>query len=91
MHQRSFLWPVPFLGFVASQYFPPTPEGLSKLQSKFHPGVAIFFKESGLCETTDGVKSYSGYVHLPPDFLDRESQNYPINTSGKRAIDAAIY
>lgn len=37
-------------------------------------------KKPGLCETTEGVKSYSGYVHLPPDFLDGESQSYPINT-----------
>lgn len=38
----------------------------------------------GLCETTPGVKSYAGYVHLPPNFLDDmsevDAQNYPINT-----------
>jgi len=39
--------------------------------------------QPGICETTPGVKSYSGYVHLPPGFLDDgggEVQNYPINT-----------
>lgn len=45
MHQRGSLWPVCFAGLVASQYFPSIPEGLSKLQSKFHPGVTISFKE----------------------------------------------
>ena len=45
MHQRGLLWPVYLAGLVASQYFPPAPEGLSKLQSKFHPGVTISFKE----------------------------------------------
>ena len=35
-------------GLVASQYFPPNPKGLSKLQSKFHSGVAISFKEVSL-------------------------------------------
>lgn len=38
-----------------------------------------------ICETTPGVKSYSGYVHLPPGTLDDgtsggEKQDYPINT-----------
>lgn len=36
----------------------------------------------GICETTAGVKSYSGYVRLPPGFLDDENgedQDYPIN------------
>ncbi|KFY93110.1 hypothetical protein V498_04554 [Pseudogymnoascus sp. VKM F-4517 (FW-2822)] len=36
-----------------------------------------------ICETTPGVKSYSGYVHLPPGLLSDisgENQDYPINT-----------
>lgn len=87
--------------------FPPKPQGVTHLQSKFHENVTISFKEvsrmifdhpftaklglsltcvlqPGLCETTPGVKSYAGYVHLPPSFLDDgsgvESQEYPINT-----------
>lgn len=39
--------------------------------------------QPGICETTPGVKSYSGYVHLPAGFLDDGSgqiQNYPVNT-----------
>ena len=40
-------------------------------------------KQPGICETLDGVRSYSGYVHLPPNSLTEpnEEQNYPINTS----------
>ena len=36
----------------------------------------------GICETTPGVKSYAGYVHLPPGTLDEYGtlQNYSINT-----------
>jgi len=84
---------------VAAQ-FPPKPEGLTVIKSKFHENVTISFKEvsmappqhnahkltmpqPGICETTPGVKSYSGYVHLPPGFLDDgsgEVQDYPINT-----------
>ncbi|KNG80423.1 carboxypeptidase S1 [Aspergillus nomiae NRRL 13137] len=45
-------------------------------------GVKISYKEPGICETTPGVKSYSGYVHLPPGTLNDVSldQDYPINT-----------
>ncbi|KAI1499275.1 serine carboxypeptidase [Biscogniauxia marginata] len=71
------------LGLTCAQ-FPPTPEGVTLLKSKFHENVTISYKEPGICETTPGVRSYSGYVHLPPGFLDDgpggESQNYPINT-----------
>ncbi|KAL9114089.1 MAG: hypothetical protein Q9227_001861 [Pyrenula ochraceoflavens] len=83
------LWPL----FVAANFvlfpsvihaqFPPKPEGLKVVQSKFHEGVTISYKEPGpICETTPGVKSYSGYVSLPPGQLDEptESQKYPINT-----------
>ncbi|KAK0725077.1 putative lysosomal protective protein precursor [Lasiosphaeris hirsuta] len=72
------------LGQTAAQ-FPPKPEGVKVLKSKFHQNVSISYKEPGICETTPGVKSYSGYVHLPPGFLndgDRngEAQDYPVNT-----------
>ncbi|RPA97220.1 putative carboxypeptidase S1 [Choiromyces venosus 120613-1] len=59
--------------------FPPTPEGVTILKSKFHPGVKISYKNPGICETTPGVNSYSGYVHLPPNTTGPD-QNYPINT-----------
>lgn len=38
--------------------------------------------QPGICETTPGVKSYAGYVHLPPGTLTDVNldQNYPINT-----------
>lgn len=67
------------LSLVNAQ-FPPKPEGVTVLQSKFHENVTLSYKEPGICETTPGVKSYSGYVHLPPGFLDDDTQDYPINT-----------
>lgn len=62
--------------------FPTTPEGVTVLESRFGDGVKISYKEPGICETTPGVKSYSGYVHLPPGTLAdlNETQDYPINT-----------
>ncbi|KAH6847317.1 Alpha/Beta hydrolase protein [Chaetomium sp. MPI-CAGE-AT-0009] len=48
----------------AHAQFPPRREGITP----------------GICETTPGVKSYSGYVHLPPNFLEDGDQDYPINT-----------
>ncbi|EFE44055.1 carboxypeptidase S1, putative [Trichophyton verrucosum HKI 0517] len=69
-------------GHLAQAQFPPKPEGVTVLESKFGSGARITYKEPGLCETTEGVKSYAGYVHLPPGTL-RDfgvEQDYPINT-----------
>ncbi|KAF2247337.1 alpha/beta-hydrolase [Trematosphaeria pertusa] len=69
------IWPLSTLVFVASAgSFPPAPEGLSVIDSTKFPGVSISYKETKICETTDGVKSYSGYVHLPPN--SDESRDY---------------
>ncbi|KAI0182161.1 serine carboxypeptidase [Hypoxylon sp. FL1284] len=64
----------------ARAQFPPTPENVTVLKSKFADGVTISYKEPGICETT--AKSYAGYVHLPPGSLEDlgEEQEYPINT-----------
>ncbi|KAI1382837.1 serine carboxypeptidase [Hypoxylon trugodes] len=67
---------------LARAQFPPTPENVTVLESKFDNGVKISYKEPGICETTPGVKSYAGYVSLPPGSLADlgEDQEYPINT-----------
>ncbi|ETI22246.1 hypothetical protein G647_06319 [Cladophialophora carrionii CBS 160.54] len=67
---------------LVSAQFPPEPEGVTILKSKFDDGVYISYKEPGICETTPGVKSYAGYVHLPAGTLGdlNEAQPYPINT-----------
>ncbi|KAI1434959.1 carboxypeptidase S1 [Xylaria sp. CBS 124048] len=67
---------------AALAQFPPKPEGLKVIDSKFGNGVKISYKEPHICETTPGVKSYSGYVHLPPGSLEDlgEVQDYAINT-----------
>ncbi|KAK2841544.1 hypothetical protein FQN49_006154 [Arthroderma sp. PD_2] len=69
-------------GQLALAQFPPKPEGVTVLDSKFGNGVRISYKEPGICETTPGVKSYAGYVHLPPGTLQYPGveQDYPINT-----------
>ncbi|KAI9845827.1 MAG: hypothetical protein M1837_004507 [Sclerophora amabilis] len=69
------------LGLGRAQ-FPPTPEDVTVLRSSQQEGVTVSYKEGGLCETTEGVRSFSGYVHLPNDSLDDVNvvQDYPINT-----------
>ncbi|KAE9375155.1 carboxypeptidase S1 [Stipitochalara longipes BDJ] len=62
---------------VVSQ-FPPTPEGITTILSQIQPGVSISYKETEICETTPGVKSFSGYVHLPAT-LNPAFQPYPNN------------
>lgn len=66
---------------VGAQYFPPSPQGVQTLQSKFGNGVEISYKEPGICETTPGVKSFSGYVKLPVGLLKdvQEDNNYNLN------------
>ncbi|KAJ3496145.1 hypothetical protein NLG97_g2868 [Lecanicillium saksenae] len=68
---------------VVHAQFPPKIEGITVIDSKFHKGVSISYKEPGICETTPGVKSFAGHVHLPPGYVkdrDGEQQDYPIST-----------
>src|SRR5947207_14995044 len=85
---------------AVGQYFPPTPQGVTTVKSRFNNGVTLSYKQvgypvllfifiqlisifqPGICETTDGVKSFSGYVTLPMNTLAdvQELQNYTINT-----------
>ncbi|KAF1915587.1 Alpha/Beta hydrolase protein [Ampelomyces quisqualis] len=63
--------------------FPPKPEGVTVLESQLEEGIRISYKENNLCETTEGVRSYSGYVHLPSGALADlgvQNQTYEINT-----------
>ncbi|KAL1881959.1 hypothetical protein Daus18300_001013 [Diaporthe australafricana] len=70
------------LAEVSHAQFPPPREGIKTVRSKHHDGITISYKNPELCETTPGVRSYSGYVHLPPNSINEtgENQNYPINT-----------
>jgi carboxypeptidase C (cathepsin A) len=66
------------IGAASAASFPPKPTGLTIVNSTNVPGASISYKETCICETTEGVKGYSGYVHLPPNLA--EGRNYPINT-----------
>ncbi|KAF2659029.1 alpha/beta-hydrolase [Lophiostoma macrostomum CBS 122681] len=81
--RRSLVVAIGALSGVVRAQFPPTPEGVTTLDSHVEDGVKISYKENDLCETTEGVRSYSGYVHLPPGALDDlgvQNQTYEINT-----------
>jgi len=85
-----------FTTALVGAVLPPTPEGLTIVNSTKFPGVSISYKEvctgrgvgprelllttakTKICETTPGVKSYSGYVHLPVDAA--AGRNFPIHT-----------
>ncbi|KAM5351004.1 hypothetical protein ACJ41O_003727 [Fusarium nematophilum] len=61
---------LPSLGaLVAAQEFVPTPRDLELVPSKLFKGAEISYKKTAICETTEGVNSYSGYVTLPKDLL----------------------
>ncbi|KAF2837047.1 alpha/beta-hydrolase [Patellaria atrata CBS 101060] len=75
-------WGIIAFSRLVNAQFPPTPKDVTVLNSRFDDGVYISYKEPNLCETTPGVKSYAGYVHLPAGTLGdlNEAQEYPINT-----------
>ncbi|KAG9747976.1 alpha/beta-hydrolase, partial [Aureobasidium melanogenum] len=66
-----------FCGAVFPQA-PPTPQGLTYLNSTIYPGASISFKETTICETNDGVRGWSGYVNLPPS--PQEARDYSVHT-----------
>ncbi|KAJ3535792.1 hypothetical protein NM208_g6987 [Fusarium decemcellulare] len=55
---------------VAGQGFVPPPKNVTTVISERFPGAEISYKETTMCETTKGVKSYSGYVTLPKSLLE---------------------
>lgn len=83
LSNRSLLGLAGFLTRVVLAQFPPTPQGVTVVQSQLDQGVSISYKETELCETTPGVRSFSGYVHLPAGALADlgvQNQTYEINT-----------
>ncbi|KAM7194531.1 carboxypeptidase D [Naviculisporaceae sp. PSN 640] len=52
--------------------------GISTVNSTVIPGAYLTYKQTTICETTTGVNSYSGYVHLPPRTIP--GQDYEIHT-----------
>ncbi|ETS82528.1 hypothetical protein PFICI_04404 [Pestalotiopsis fici W106-1] len=57
------------------------PDGSGKgynISSPLDSRISLSFKETHICETTPGVKSYSGYVNLPADPAD--GRDYEIHT-----------
>ncbi|KAF2667488.1 alpha/beta-hydrolase [Microthyrium microscopicum] len=54
---------------LANAQFVPPPKYDKIVESKAHPGVKISYKSPKICETTPGVKSYSGYIHIPKGSL----------------------
>ncbi|KAK2841667.1 hypothetical protein FQN49_006024, partial [Arthroderma sp. PD_2] len=77
----SFAVALPLIGAASAQYFPPPVEGVTVVKSKYNEDVKISYKENDICEASEGVRSFTGYVHLPPDDNDfGVYQNYTINT-----------
>lgn len=82
LRTKAILSATTLLGYVTAQYFPPKPSGVTTTDSRFNNGVKISYKEPGICETTSGVKSFSGYVQLPANTLSDLGVDdpYTINT-----------
>ncbi|KAJ9633743.1 hypothetical protein H2204_006741 [Knufia peltigerae] len=48
------------------------------VNSPLDPNVSLSYKETNICETTAGVRSWTGYVNLPLD--PAEGRDYPTHT-----------
>ncbi|VUC21495.1 unnamed protein product [Clonostachys rosea] len=66
-------WIIPFLpllgGITLAQTFIPAPKNTTVIKSKIFEGAEISFKKTSICETTEGVNAYAGYVKLPKHLL----------------------
>ncbi|KAF4991863.1 hypothetical protein FDECE_13890 [Fusarium decemcellulare] len=58
------------LALAAYSSFPPESEGLTEVVSRRWPGASMSYKQTSICETSEGVKAWSGYVHLPESVLN---------------------
>lgn len=74
---RLFATLSPFIATCSGQS-PPAPQGLTVINSTIYLGASISFKQTQICETTAGVKAYSGFVNLPP--APHEGRNYEVHT-----------
>lgn len=64
---RSLLKPLTILA-AATAAVAQFPANVTDLQTiELEDGRAVRYKEPRLCETTEGVNSYSGFVDLPDD------------------------
>ncbi|KAK7418753.1 hypothetical protein QQX98_003771 [Neonectria punicea] len=55
----------PALASARNGTFVPLPKDVTNIQSRNYPDISISYKETTICETTPGVKGYSGFVTLP--------------------------
>ncbi|PYI02607.1 alpha/beta-hydrolase [Aspergillus sclerotiicarbonarius CBS 121057] len=65
-------------GVVLAQY-PPTPEGLTTINSAILPGVTITYKKvpGDICDSTSD--SYAGYVNFPENTMKDAIQDFPVH------------
>ncbi|OXV06609.1 hypothetical protein Egran_05622 [Elaphomyces granulatus] len=68
-----------FFGVFTQAGYPPTPTGLTVIESEFLPGVNISYKKVKDDICGENAASYSGYVKFPPNTMPGVDQNYPVN------------
>ncbi|KAK0704418.1 hypothetical protein B0H67DRAFT_648857 [Lasiosphaeris hirsuta] len=54
---------------VTAQNFVQTPKDSTAVPSTNYPEAFITYKQTSICETTPGVRAWSGYVNLPSTLL----------------------
>ncbi|KAF2034063.1 alpha/beta-hydrolase [Setomelanomma holmii] len=69
------------VGNLTLSGIPTEPKDIRTIESKVAPGASISFKETYICETTLGVRSFSGYVHIPSSLIDGYGGQVSYNAS----------
>lgn len=77
MVRPSFFMPAIGVATQAVQAASIQPKHLTTVRSLLNSDVSLSYKETHLCETTPGVKSYTGYVNIP---ANASGQPYDIHT-----------
>ncbi|KAF2798040.1 alpha/beta-hydrolase [Melanomma pulvis-pyrius CBS 109.77] len=54
---------------------------LRYLNSNITLGASISYKQTSICETTPGVKAFSGYIHIPSSLLEGHGGSSTYNAS----------
>ncbi|RYP22281.1 hypothetical protein DL765_001795 [Monosporascus sp. GIB2] len=74
---RNLLFGNGLFAVAIAAVVPRTPDNF-EVNSVLDPGVSLSFKETSICETTPGVKSYSGYVNIPAN--PEEGRDFDIHS-----------
>lgn len=72
---KPLFLPFAYSTIAVAQSFVSPPNNVEVVLSEKFPGSSISYKQvNNLCETTEGVRSFSGHVRMPKSFIPDATQ-----------------